>query len=160
MEWFKKVVDGITSIPDLILDGIKEIFVPDDDYLSDKVDDIRSQFQFADSVIQTVESLQNRMSLASRGISAPTVILHLSANESHYGFSYGGNVQILDMSWFSRYKSTTDLVISGIMWSVFVWQVFVRLPGIISGVSSVTGNLERIEDFVQSESKKGVRRKW
>lgn len=38
------------------------------------------------------------------------------------------------MSWYARYKPSVDIILSGILWIVFVWNTFKTLPSIINGV--------------------------
>lgn len=64
--------------------------------------------------------------------------MNLGNAESKY--NYGGKAIALDMTWFAKYKPTTDAVISAILWAFFVWRVYVMLPGIINGVSGTVGS--------------------
>lgn len=132
---------------DTLLTGIKnilqDIFVPTEDYLTDKVDSIREKFSFADSVIGTVSTMQNRLSLSTNS-TPPTVTFNLSSYEGKFDF---GQDVTFSMAWFSRYKPTTDSLLSGILWLTFVWKVFVRLPSIINGVSSASGDMMKIDNY-------------
>lgn len=49
-------------------------------------------------------------------------------------YNYGtGNFIIIDISWYAQYKSFGDKVILAVVWAVFLWKIYVLLPGIISG---------------------------
>lgn len=46
----------------------------------------------------------------------------------------------LDFSWYAPFKSYGDLVITGFVYSMFIWRLFIKLPGIISGSSGSLGS--------------------
>lgn len=81
---------------------------------------------------------------------APSLKLNLGAANSHFGFDYGGEVEFLDLSWYTPYKETMDGIISGFLWLLFVWGLFKQAPGIISGAGIVVNKAEDI-----SEGKRG-----
>lgn len=112
------------------------------------MDSIKERFVFAESIIETVESITGAVSVASD--EPPVIEINLGKAEGKY--DYGGSAVALDMSWFARYKPMTDAVISAILWAFFIWRVYVLLPGIINGVSGTVGGygtytarMERIE---------------
>lgn len=131
-----------TSAADYIISGIRNIFVPDEDFLSDKVESIKSRFGIIDSISDTVEVLKDFFSTVALG-TPPKVEIHLENAEG--GIDYGSIAYALDMSWYERYKATVDTVLSSMMWVFFVWRVFTRLPNIISGVGSGAESISKIE---------------
>ena len=76
---------------------------------------------------------------------APSIKINLSAAQSHYGFDYGGEVEALDLSWYTPYKRTVDNLLSGFLWLVFLWNVFRHAPGIISGSGLTANHLDDLE---------------
>lgn len=114
-----------------LLEGIKAIFVPHEDFLTDKVDALRSEFSFADSIISTFELFGN--SLLAFSTSPPVIYVDLGASTGSYYL--GGKVPFVDLTWYAAYKPTVDLLLSAFMWLVFVWRVGIHLPGIIRGSS-------------------------
>ena len=80
------------------------------------------------------------------GAGAPSLKMNLGAANSHYGFKYGGEVEILDLSWYTPYKATVDNLLSGFLWLFFVWRLFKHAPGIVSGAGMVTDKAEDIHD--------------
>ena len=141
------IINIIKWLATALLDGIKailvEIFVPQEDYLSDKINAIRDKFSFADSVMGSVGAIQQRLNLSTNS-TPPSVTFKLSSYEG--SFNYGKDVTF-SMDWFSRYKPTTDALLSGVLWMTFIWKVFVRLPSIINGVSSASGDMMRIDNY-------------
>ena len=75
---------------------------------------------------------------------APSIKINLGAAQSHYGFRYGGEMEMLDLSWYTPYKQTVDNLVGGFLWLVFLWGVFKNAPGIVSG-GGMTAN--RIDDI-------------
>ena len=65
----------------------------------------------------------------------PVIWVHLEDAESKYGYNYGDKQKILDLSWYLKYKSTVDGILSGFLWLGFLWLLFKRAPGILNGMS-------------------------
>lgn len=80
------------------------------------------------------------------GAGAPSLKMNLGAANSHYGFEYGGEVEILDLSWYTPYKATVDNLLSGFLWLFFAWRLFKHAPNIVSGAGMVTDKAEDIHD--------------
>ena len=64
----------------------------------------------------------------------PKVTLNLSDAEGSYNI--GSDVVMIDLSWYSRYKPTGDLLLSGIIWIGFCMHAYRRIPDILSGVGA------------------------
>jgi len=123
-----------------IRDILEDLFVPDSDYLSEKVTTLRERFSFADSIMSTAEQVKN--AVVGGGDSAPKISIDFGKAESKY--DYGASSMVLDMSWYSQYKPNVDLVLSAMMWVFFIWRVFVKLPNIISGVGGSVETIDKI----------------
>lgn len=123
-----------TNVADYIIQGIKGLFVPDEDFLSEKVEYIRSHFGFYNSIVETVEVIKDFFSQTFED-EPPKVIVDLSDNESKY--DYGTEAYVLDMSWYARFKPYGDRILSAIMLAFFAWRMFKALPSIISGGSTL-----------------------
>lgn len=135
-EWLSDtLLAGIRNIiewlADAVLSGIREIFVPSEDFLTTKVQALRGRFGFADSVITTVSVLG--AALMDFSNSPPIIYMDLSSSESKY--DWGDRAIALDLRWYERYKPTVDTLLSALLWVFFVWRVFRKLPGIISGMA-------------------------
>lgn len=141
-DWFNSIIEKLSSIwetlksiPQTILDGLRniltELFVPQEDYISDKVTSLRERFSFADSIMETGRAIGDSLSF---GDSEPPVIyIHLGDTEGSYNI--GGTVPFLDMRWYARYKPTGDVLLSSLIWVFFAWRCFVHAPNIISGIA-------------------------
>lgn len=80
------------------------------------------------------------------GSGAPSLKINLGAAQSHYGYNYGGEMEILDLSWYTPYKGTVDNLLSGFLWLFFAWRLFKHAPSIISGAGMVSEKAEDIHD--------------
>lgn len=144
-EWLVDVLlGGITGILDnvveLILAGIKAIFVPSTDYLTAKVEALRARFGFMDSVLATGEAI-----IAALNLSGTPPVIYAHFENAEGAFNWGGTVAVLDMTWYSRYKPAGDAFLSGVIWIFFLWRVFIKLPSIISGVSGTVRSFDSID---------------
>lgn len=123
-------------VVDPIVQALKELFVPDVADITAAIDAMKLKFPFFDSIIGTWKSFQLRLSG-----SPPVIYAHLQNAEGNY--SWGGTVAVLDMSFYERYKSLGDAVLSAALWCFFGWRMFVKLPGLISGAAGDIQVLER-----------------
>lgn len=55
---------------------------------------------------------------------------------------FSGQVKVLDLSWYEPYREYGDAIICMFAYLSFLWNIFIRLPDIISGAgaSSYLGN--------------------
>lgn len=115
------------------MDGIKALFLPADDFLDEKVTELRSRFAFADSIIESAAGIMNAVSAsAAAGEQAPPkIVMDLDIRGTTKA------VTVIDLSWYAPYKHYGDMVLSGMIWVFFIWRVFVHLPGIIAGASGI-----------------------
>ncbi len=150
--FFGNLIDVVVSIPakiiELLGELLKALFVPSDDYFPDKIDTIRSKFAFADSVVDTVQVFVNFFQNNSFGES-PTITVNLSSSGS---IDYGTSSKAIDFKWYEPFKPTVDLLISSILWVVFVWNTFKDLSNIINGGGSFVLNSAKISQHGEGES--------
>jgi hypothetical protein len=67
--------------------------------------------------------------------------------ESPYGYDYGGEVNVLDLSWYEDYKPTVDGIMSGFLWLLFLWGLFKQAPNILAGMGITYNRSEDIQDW-------------
>lgn len=124
------ILDSIASLPVAIAEALAAVFVPSADYISAKVEALRGEFGFIDSVIATGEFIRDSVSGAS---GPPVIYVDLGrASSGNYGSQ---RVLLTDFSWYAPYKGQVDTVLSAALWAFFGWRVFLKLPGIIGGES-------------------------
>ena len=122
------------------MDGLTALFVPDEEFIMEKVETVREKFSFISSIKTAWETISNLVVSGQEEI--PIIEIDLSSAEGKY--NYGGKVRVLDMTWYSRYKPVVDAVIIAFSYIGFVFLVFKRAPEIISGAGAIT---ERSDDI-------------
>lgn len=75
---------------------------------------------------------------------APSIPLDLSHAQSYYGVDYGGEIEMLDLSWYTPYKKTVDDLVSGFLWLFFLWSLFRRAPAIIAGEGLIESRMSEL----------------
>lgn len=124
------VAGAISNAAGEVVDAVKSTVVPDEDFLTNKVNTLCDEFSFVDSIVKTGTALH--LGLAGISTEPPVIYIDLGANRGpHY---LGGQVPFLDLRWYAEYKPTVDTIISAFLWICFVWRIFMNLPGIISGM--------------------------
>lgn len=128
------IVDGITGgfdfIVDGILEGLKSLFIPDEDYFSGKLEEFRSEFLFIDTIAGAIEMIQSIFDSDEFG----EIYVDLGATSGSFDLG-NAKVNILDMSWYEPYKPYGDKVVSAILWVTYIHSLWRQLPGIIGGAS-------------------------
>lgn len=146
IEWLKSlgatladILEWIKSLPSAIVDGISSvltsIFVPSTDFITAKVESLRARFDWIDPFIVFAENISGELFSTE----PPVIYIHLDDAEGSY--NYGGTIPFLDMRWYARYKEQGDLILSGFLWALFAWRMYLKLPGIISGASGTIGHI-------------------
>lgn len=122
------------------LNGLQELFVPSEDFFSNKLLSLRERFSFVDSVLQTVESFRTFFTNVTSG-SPPKFSVNMKNVDSKY--NWGGEVYIMDFSWYEPYKPWVDKFLASVLWFFFVWNTWKDLPNIINGVSTAFNTISR-----------------
>ena len=130
-----KLSDLLKPLMDYLLEGIKAIFVPSTDFITVKVQSLRARFNWIDPFIIFAENISGELFSTE----PPVIYIHLDDAEGSY--NYGGTIPFLDMRWYARYKKQGDLILSGFLWALFAWRMYLKLPGIISGASGTIGHI-------------------
>lgn len=132
----------------LLQDMLKFLFIPEEGYFDAQVNLIVRKFDFADSIIDTAQVFVNFIETNDFG-KAPVITLDLSNSTGKY--NYGLSAFFLDMSWYAPYKKPVDVILSGLMWIVFIWNCFKDLPGIINGVGTAGASSAKIVRYEEGE---------
>ena len=132
------ILSGVTSafeaVGQTIINGIKAIFIPDVDFLNEKIDSVKEKFAFIDSIKDAFDDISSLLSDSNETV--PNFTIDLSSVNSKY--NYGATAVALDMSWYSSFKPFVDGIIIAFSYISFVFLVFKRAPEIISGSGAVT----------------------
>lgn len=124
------ITDAVSDAATDVKEAVQSLVVPDKDYLSDKVAALCAEFAFADAIVRTAQALH--LGLANIATEPPVIYIDLGAFRGDYNI--GGRVPFLDLRWYAEYKPTVDIIISAFLWICFAWRIFMKLPGIISGM--------------------------
>lgn len=124
--------NAIFGIVNKILEGIKSIFLPSEDFLSSKANEILYKISFYTQLQDTYNDLIEVVTSDSNG--APQVIVDFSLSKDSI-LSNCGSANVLDFSWYEPFKPVVDLFIIAFVYGVFIYRFIVELPNIIAGIS-------------------------
>ena len=120
-----------------LLNGLKNLFVPEEDFFSEKFEEFKSHFAFIETFTGFVSQFQNM----NRKRAAPSISIDFSNAESQY--NYGGQAAVLNLSWYSRYKPIADIMITAFVYIFFIWRFYCRIPEIIRGSGIIVDSSSR-----------------
>lgn len=103
------------------------MFVPSEERITSLVDSVSSKFEF----VETIKSSINSMVDVINGVSNSPK-LNIQLGETKY--THESTISI-DFSWYAPFKNYGDIIITGFVYAMFIWRLFIKLPGIISGSS-------------------------
>jgi len=118
--FFKKLADDI-------LDGIKKLFVPDEDYFSNSVGDMQDSLKRKMPIISQILELMNRL-INEAG----------EASEAEPSFSftmYGTDVSLIDFSIYSQYRTYIHSIVLAVSYAFFIRSLIRRVPKAIGGIT-------------------------
>lgn len=127
------VQNDFTGLGDIIVAAVSaalsDLFVPDADATKAKLGDMREYFKFKDDIIGAFDDLKTMIF----GITpSPILKIPIGAVTSKYNYGFGSYI-VIDISWYAPYKQFGDKIILAICWALFIWRLYIKLPGIISG---------------------------
>lgn len=105
---------------------LEEVFIPNEEKMNELLDQIRARFEFVNSIKTSITSFEDVMN----GIK-PAPSLKINIGETKY--TEARTVKIIDLSWYAPYKGIGDAVITGFVYMMFLWRLFIHLPSTISG---------------------------
>lgn len=71
---------------------------------------------------------------AFAGAAAPSLTIDISGLTAAMGGSGGGEVEVLDLSWYTPFKERLDNLISGFLWLGYIWHLFKIAPSLLGSV--------------------------
>ena len=142
------LLSAIVGLMEDIRNMLVALLIPEEGFFDDKIASIRSEFGFVDSVIDTVGVFFDFFT-SQKFETPPLVNINLGSSEGKY--DYGTSALALDMSWYKRYKPSVDVILSAFLWLVFVWNTFMDLPGIVSGVGNTAVSTDIAIEQYQKE---------
>lgn len=128
---------------DLFQDLFKFIFVPSQERIDAIINTVKAKFEFVDSVKTAINSVKDILNNLGN---APKITLNLKATK----YTEAQNTVVFDLSWYAPYKTYGDLVITGFVYLMFIWRLFVTLPNIVNGVGGSAKTFEDIGSYTES----------
>lgn len=119
-------------------DLLKALFVPSEERITALSNTVTSKFSFIDSIKYAINSLKDIINNLGN---TPKISINLGSTQ----YTSATTVYI-DFSWYAPFKTYGDLIITGFAYIFFIWRLFVKLPGFISGTA---GTFEYNDGFVQ-----------
>jgi hypothetical protein len=110
------------NLPTAIINGLKELFIPDEDFFDEFVDLFNEKFGFVSQIIDLGRHL---FDMDYSG-SPPDVEITF----------YGVTFNFIDFSIYNQYRLWIHAIIAGFVWFHFIRRLFkTRIPQIIGGMS-------------------------
>ena len=156
------VANDFTGLGSIISSAIEsaltKCLVPNQATTIHKIGEIQGYFVFTEDISNAVGGLIGNFKSIQP---SPYLKIPIGKPKSRK-YNYGtGNYIIIDISWYAEYKALGDKIILAIAWAFFLWRIFLKLPGIISGsegsilaLNIANERYNRIVDS-KSSSKKG-----
>ena len=114
----------------LLGDLAQSLFVPSEERITALTDSVSSKFDFIDTIQDSINSMVDVINGVSN-----TPQLNIKLGSTKYTDE---TTVTIDFSWYAPFKAYGDLIITGFAYAMFVWRLFIKLPGIISGSSGTT----------------------
>lgn len=118
----KKIIELLGSL-------LQSLFIPKEESFTKFQDIFNEKLGFVENVKSGVNSLKDMFNNVEE---LPALSIDI---DSKY---YKGELTIIDLNWYSQYKTYGDLVITGFCYIFFIWRIWVHLPSILQGSSGVT----------------------
>ena len=126
---------------DLFSNLLQTLFVPAEENVNGLVDSVKNKFSFIDAIKNTVTDVEDILTGAEE---APGFTIHVKGTQ----FTEEQDMKILDLSWYVPYKQYGDTILTGFIYAMFFWRIYIKLPSIISGSS---GSVIEVDKFLNSE---------
>lgn len=127
------------KLMELLSDALHYLFVPSEERISAIQNTVSSKFDFIDSIKIGINSFKNIINNIGN---APKLTLDLGATK----YTQAGNFTVLDFSFYAPYKPYGDLVLTGFIYIIYLWRLFISAPSIINGVGGSVNTVNTLQD--------------
>lgn len=146
------ILSAILSLPATIAQSIADLFVPSAEAIDDTVQLFKRKLPWIDLLKEFAKDLHSAL-LNTDDTFEPVIYIELGNTDKNYStINYGGRAVALDLRWYKAYKAQVDEIISALMWLVFLWELFKKIPGIINGSSMVMTKTVEISQYGINEA--------
>lgn len=118
-------------IIELLGDLLKNLFIPKEESFLKFQNVFKEKLGFIDSIKYSINSIKEMLNNIE---SVPKMTLNVN---SKY---YKGELTIVDLGWYSQYKTYGDLVITGFIYVFFFLRLWNHISNILNGTSSFVGS--------------------
>ena len=101
------------------------LFIPSQARLNAIHTAVTNKFGFVDTIRNTITSIQGLMN----NMESDTRMTY--SVQSRY---YTGDIDIVNLSWYTPFKPYGDIVITGFCYLFFIWRLFIHVPNTINGL--------------------------
>lgn len=138
-----KIGEFFTSALDSAVNSIRsfleDLFMPDPEIITKEVELLHSKFIWYESVKDLVNDVVENIT-ALDGKEPGQIYLNIPSNNTLTLGGLGSSKPlVIDLSWFSKYRSTVHTVFSAFLWIMYIWRLLHTLPNIINGVGGAVG---------------------
>ena len=118
-EFFRNFWDTITSF-------FSSMFVPDEQKMYEVHQVVADKFGFVDAIIAGVNSMYN-------------IINNIGVAEGYYidlpasKYTPMMKIKIIDLTWYQPFKSYGDTILTGFIYIIYLWRLFIHIPNIVHG---------------------------
>lgn len=127
----------VYKLIDLLKEALKFLFVPSEERINAIIDTVKAKFSFVDSIVSAIDTIKDTVKNIEN---SPKITIRLKSTK----YTEEQDITLLDFSWYAPYKSYGDLVMTGFIYLMFIWRLFVNLPNIIHGVSGSTNPFDEM----------------
>lgn len=125
------------KIIELLGDLLELLFVPSSESITNLTDSVKSKFAFTETISVAVNSMKDIITGVS---SAPRFSINLNATK----FTNAGNYVVVDLEWYRPFKTYGDTILTGIIYALYLWRLYINLPNIISGTGASIQGIDSI----------------
>ena len=154
----QNILQTVISIPSDIAVGLSDVLrgaVKEVEQLA-PVQAVQAKFAAIAIIYNVVDGFLKKI---TDDITPPIIYVDMTKSKSATIMSDNDQIPILDMSFYEPYKPYGDLILSGILWTFFLWRLWMRAPDIISGAGMVIIDGTKISNFQTDDKKKGAQKK-
>lgn len=141
-DWIKKIYTAITSIPEKLVEGIKVLFIPSEEYMNNFIAKMQEKFKIqkdAEFIMQKINSMFKQSEKAP--------VVYITTEKT-------GRVQVLDFSIFASHIDEIRKFTSAFLIVGYFWLVVKQLPSIIGGQSMINDTKHDFERYEREKAKK------
>lgn len=135
------------KIIELLKSALQWLFVPSEERITALHNTISEKFSFVTTIRTASDSIKN--SIENTG-NAPKLKIRTFKTK----YTDEQQQTILDFSFYAPYKAYGDAIITGFVYALFFWRLFISIPNIINGNAGVVSDVDFIRNY---NSGKGVK---